>query len=200
MSVQVSIQPNQSEFANLIRTMKVEFPAETQRALALANVSIKNETVTLAKLLTPISPTKAQYIASLKGRVVVTSKMQSVKVRNPSKNSYPYRQQLVKTRQRVKKTNRTDFHPGQLTSSITGESSTHFARIFVPANSRAGKYAGFIHFGTYNRGPGTIAKGPQADRLYIQRAIQILQASGRYLQLYRQQIELVLFVKKGFSV
>ena len=49
------------------------------------------------------------------------------------------------------------------------------AEVFVPSNSEAGKYARRIHdekgISWWHRGPGTQAKGAQADALFIERAI-----------------------------
>lgn len=49
-------------------------------------------------------------------------------------------------------------------------------RVFVAANSEAGKYAGMIHDekgeSWHNRGYGTIAKGPRADEKFIERALK----------------------------
>lgn len=112
-------------------------PEAVRRAGTRGFRRIKNIAVREAKNNAPISPTKAQYTASLKGG----------------------------------KSERSDFHPGGLTRSITGTSGPDFAEIFVPSNSVAGAYARFIHNGEYDRGPGTRAKGAQADRLYIERAI-----------------------------
>lgn len=175
MSVICSIEFNGGELDKLLQRMTTELPAETQIATTRANIRIKESVVTLAKSFAPISPTKAQYVASLKGRVV------AVKGRDG----------LV-SRKKVKFTTRTDFHPGQLTNSITGESTTNLVRVFVPANSRAGKYSRFIHFGKFNRGVGTIAKGPQADRMFIYRAIDFLRKTGQLLRIYRDELETAL--------
>ena len=67
--------------------------------------------------------------------------------------------------------------PGGLQNSITMRNTPEQAEIFVPENSPAGKYAVRIHDmknqpgGWHNRGPGTIAKGAQADEKFIERAI-----------------------------
>jgi hypothetical protein len=42
----------------------------------------------------------------------------------------------------------------------------------VPSNAEAASYAYPMHYGHYNPGPGTRAKGAQAGRLYLTRAIQ----------------------------
>lgn len=48
--------------------------------------------------------------------------------------------------------------------------------VFVARNAEAGKYAKRIHdekgASWQNRGPGTIAKGPRADELFISRALE----------------------------
>lgn len=76
-----------------------------------------------------------------------------------------------------KPTATTRAKPGGLERSIS--MATDKARIegsvFVAANSEAGKYAGRLHdekgSGWSKRGPGTIAKGPQADEKFISRAV-----------------------------
>lgn len=66
--------------------------------------------------------------------------------------------------------------PGGLMRSITFRSDDRMAEIFVPANSPAGTYAFKIHeekgSAWKERGPGTQAKGPQADDKFIIRAIR----------------------------
>lgn len=57
--------------------------------------------------------------------------------------------------------------------------------IFVAANSEAGKYAARIHdkkgIDWENRGIGTIAKGPQADDKFIERALEVNEDAIRML-------------------
>jgi len=64
------------------------------------------------------------------------------------------------------------FREGNLERSIEFQAADDSVRIFVPINSPAGRYAAIKHDGYYNRGAGTRAKGPQAGRKYIVRAIQ----------------------------
>jgi hypothetical protein len=70
----------------------------------------------------------------------------------------------------------TRQHPGGLMRSIQFRATPQLAEIFVPANSEAGKYAKKIHdekgITWRDRGPGTQAKGAQADDQYIVRAIR----------------------------
>lgn len=65
--------------------------------------------------------------------------------------------------------------PGMLQASINFTSGGDYAEVFVPSNSPAGSYAKKIHdekgFSWFERGPGTQAKGPQADAKFIERAI-----------------------------
>jgi hypothetical protein len=65
--------------------------------------------------------------------------------------------------------------PGGLERSISLEVTPTFAAVFVAANSEAGDYAAIIHDAKgeawQDRGPGTIAKGTQADEKFIERAI-----------------------------
>ncbi len=64
--------------------------------------------------------------------------------------------------------------PGGLMRSITMRSTDSLVEVFVPANSPAGQYAFKIHeekgIRWKERGPGTQAKGPQADDKFITRA------------------------------
>lgn len=64
--------------------------------------------------------------------------------------------------------------PGGLMRSITVRNDDTRVECFVPANSPAGKYAFKIHeekgSAWSERGPGTQAKGPQADHKFITRA------------------------------
>jgi hypothetical protein len=64
------------------------------------------------------------------------------------------------------------YREGNLERSIDFQAADDSVRIFVPVNSPAGKYAALKHDGFYDRGTGTRAKGPQAGRKYIVRAIQ----------------------------
>jgi len=64
--------------------------------------------------------------------------------------------------------------PGGLMRSIDWVSNEHSVSVFVGQNSEASKYAKRIHdekgLTWWNRGPGTVAKGPQADEKFIDRA------------------------------
>ena len=66
--------------------------------------------------------------------------------------------------------------PGGLEDSIEFEMTREGGVIFVAANSDAGQYAYRIHNEKgktwWNRGPGTRAKGPQADDKFIDRAVE----------------------------
>lgn len=66
--------------------------------------------------------------------------------------------------------------PGALQSSIKAYADEHLAEIFVPLNSPAGSYAWKMHEEKgrtwKERGPGTVAKGAQADDKFIERAIK----------------------------
>ena len=71
------------------------------------------------------------------------------------------------------------FHgqPGGLERSIEYRvHGSEWVDILVPINSRAGKYASIIHDEKGSvweiRGDGTVAKGGQADDLFIERAIE----------------------------
>jgi hypothetical protein len=82
-----------------------------------------------------------------------------------------------KRRPGARKANATSRpNPGGLTRSIDYRVTEDDAEVFVSANSEAAKYAKKIHDEKgatwFNRGPGTVAKGPQADELFILRAVQ----------------------------
>ena len=91
-------------------------------------------------------------------------------------------------------TTRDDFNPGGLERAIQSESDHNSASVFIAANAEAGTYAQKIHDGKGKtwlwRGPGTRAKGNQADHKFILRAIKknakpiedfIVQAVDRFL-------------------
>lgn len=70
----------------------------------------------------------------------------------------------------------TRAQPGALRASLTFGADADGAKIYVPVNSPAGKYAYRIHWekfiNWFHRGPGTQASGAQADHLFITRAIK----------------------------
>jgi hypothetical protein len=153
------------------RKFEGQNPEFLRSALSRAMVRIKEVVVAAAKDNAPISPTKEQYETTLKrktGEQVMLQVDPSVYIGG--------RPGMVRKIVKVGGTKRTDFTPGQLTASITGESNDTSARIFVPANSTAGKYANYIHNRKgedwFNRGVGTEAKGDQADEKFILRAIE----------------------------
>lgn len=64
--------------------------------------------------------------------------------------------------------------PGRLMQSIVSKSDTKTASVFIAEDAPAIKYAAKIHdergISWWNRGPGTVAKGPQAREKFIDRA------------------------------
>jgi len=70
-------------------------------------------------------------------------------------------------------------NPGGLGRSIQLETGDDYAEVFVPVNSEAADYAVKMHdekgVTWKNRGPGTQAKGPQADDKFIERARDVWQ-------------------------
>jgi len=94
----------------------------------------------------------------------------------------PQRSQLNRARKTKRKVTRnaratSRQAPGALANSIAREANSDYARVFVPSNSAAGKYAHKIHDeknqpgGWRYRGIGTRAKGARADEKFILRAI-----------------------------
>lgn len=67
MVASVYIESDQSELADLIRLMEQEFPQDLKTELAEAHSRIEKEVVVMSKEMSPISPTKAQYEATLVG-------------------------------------------------------------------------------------------------------------------------------------
>lgn len=65
--------------------------------------------------------------------------------------------------------------PGGLQNSIRHKATPAYVDIHVPINSQAGTYAVKMHDKKrkewFRRGRGTVAKGPQADDKFIERAI-----------------------------
>ena len=110
-------------------------------------------------------------------------------VRNAPRS--PTMAQISATLKRKRRTARRT-HPGGLEKSIMLETTATEARVFVPVNSYAGKYAKRIHdekgVTWRNRGPGTIAKGPQADEKFIERAIRAHEESGNFNGIFEDEI------------
>jgi hypothetical protein len=81
--------------------------------------------------------------------------------------------------------------PGGLQSSIKVITDENHAEIFVPSNSPAGSYAFKMHDEKGSkwkeRGPGTQAKGPQADDKFIFRAIT--DNEGNIIAIMKDQID-----------
>lgn len=81
------------------------------------------------------------------------------------------------TRKQRKATAFTRAKPGGLERSIEGsvDADGLTGRVYVAANSEAGKYAVRIHDEKgrtwHRRGPGTVAKGRAADAKFIERAL-----------------------------
>lgn len=156
------------------------------RAARRAFLRIKNVAVVRSRENCPISPTKAQYEATMKkgwqtrrGKLGQTSV--SVTKMMGAKSAGAFTRIRYDKNGRVligssKLRSKRVFNPGTLTYSIEGESGDFYAKIFTNQDSAA--YADFIHEGTYNRGVGTVAKGPQADRKFIERAVVGLKDEG----------------------
>jgi hypothetical protein len=75
------------------------------------------------------------------------------------------------------KRRRSSITTGSLRDSITTKSDKVTTSIFVPRNSRGGKYAERIHDGKgtswRKRGPRTVQKGADADDKFIYRAYEV---------------------------
>ena len=104
--------------------------------------------------------------------------------------------QLSATLKRKKRTTRRT-HPGGLEKSIMTEATATEARVFVPSNSLAGRYARRIHdekgVTWHNRGPGTIAKGPLADEKFIERAITMHDEAGNFKEIFEDEVGKAVF-------
>jgi len=91
------------------------------------------------------------------------------------------------------KSEQSTFNHGNLTRSITSKSDKDKAVIFVPENSRAGRYAKIIHDGKgktwKKRGVGTIAKGKQADAKYLDRAAENHEKRGDFGKIIDGEIK-----------
>lgn len=89
-------------------------------------------------------------------------------------------QTILSATLKLKKRTASKRTPGGLERSIRGEVEVGpdgaVAKIFIAANAPAGAYAKRIHDEKgktwWKRGPGTVAKGPQADEKFIERAIE----------------------------
>ncbi len=177
-------------------------PSAVDGALAKAGARIRMLVISRARLYCPISPTKAQYEATLKGRKKVHhfGEKSGVPIFFDPKTG---RVRLGAQGRAGIKSTRHDFNPGGLMLSITGESGSWGASIFVPLNSAGGVYANYIHNmknkegGWRKRGIGTIMKGPQADERFIERAVSDTQEAQRVILLDEGRSALMT---RGFSV
>lgn len=110
-------------------------------------------------------------------RRIVMLAQRDAKRNAPISPTRAQRNALRTTRRRVTRKARATHRPspGGLVRSIEATSDATAGVVFVPANAEAGKYARRIHdekgISWQNRGPGTIAKGPQADAKFIERAV-----------------------------
>ena len=150
------------------RRILSKFPGEQAKIMArIANIT-RAESVSNA----PISPTKGQYEGE-------------VSARHAQKKANSTGQQA-----RVRFKSRQDsFNPGGLQRSIKTSHSAQKAVIFVPSNSEAGKYADYIHNGTYKLGIGSRAKaaaGHDVGPKFIERAIDKLRP--KYLMIISDTI------------
>lgn len=79
-------------------------------------------------------------------------------------------------------------NPGGLYRSITCEATDDYVDVFVPLDSEAGAYAYRIEMEKgltwQKRGPGTVAKGAQADAKFIERAIDDLKNEGVFEKIW----------------
>ena len=95
----------------------------------------------------------------------------------PKSPTAQVKNRIRKTRRKTRKkaTATSGRTPGGLERSVTFDAQGNHVDIFVPSNSEAGQYAAIIHDGKgtawRRRGPGTVAKGAQADAKFIARAI-----------------------------
>lgn len=102
---------------------------------------------------------------------------------------------LRKTKRKVKRNDRATSRPspGGLRRSISriieADVDGVSVRLFVAANSEAGRYAARIHDEKgrtwHRRGPGTVAKGPQADDRFIARAVD---HEGEFIQIVQDEL------------
>lgn len=99
--------------------------------------------------------------------------------------------QLSKTLKRKRRTS-SRRKPGNLEKSIAYEVLPGNAgcSVFVASNSLAGEYARRIHDEKgktwWKRGPGTVAKGPQADEKFVERAIR--DREPKFLTIIKSEI------------
>ena len=137
--------------------------------------------------LSRLNPRIQEAVQRALVRCGMVARMESV--RNAPRS--PTMAQISATLKRKRRTARRT-HPGGLEKSIMLETTPTTARVFVPSNSLAGKYARRIHdekgVTWQNRGPGTIAKGPQADEKFIERAIRTHEESGNFQGIFDDEI------------
>jgi hypothetical protein len=111
-------------------------------------------------------------------KVLATARLYSPKsptLQERKKSSKATKAQWAAAAKRKSATATSRAMPGTLQNSIMLLATAKIAEVFVPINSPAGAYAWKIHeeWGKtwFYRGVGTIAKGPQADHKFIERAI-----------------------------
>jgi hypothetical protein len=168
--ISVSVNVDSSAIGALAGRLRGAYPALFIAADRRALSRIKNLLVAEAKRNCPISPTKAQYEAALKGRG-------GTAVRRNAKVNVRYgKDGRVIIGASTLRSARNDFNPGVLMRSIEGESDASMAHVFT--NQSSIEYADYIEDGGphgdqnwHRRGPGTVAKGPRASDKFMRRAV-----------------------------
>jgi hypothetical protein len=103
---------------------------------------------------------------------------------------------LKKTKRKGKKKKKdatSRAKPTGLTNSIEFAHNAKQAEIFLPSNAPAGKGYGYIIHEEkgktwHKRGPGTVAKGPQADDKFIERAVMKADKEGSIRRIYASEV------------
>jgi hypothetical protein len=150
-------------------------------AIGMADVTIKD----LSRLMASFTGFPAQVRdAANRGIARATARVWADAVRNAprsptmAQDARATRKTRKDTSNRRKPTATTRAKPGGLERSVamSTDKDRMEGHVFVAANSEARKYAGIIHdekgVTWRNRGPGTIAKGRQADAKYVERAVE----------------------------
>jgi hypothetical protein len=139
-------------------------PAQIAQVLERTTYRIGALVKDAAKQYAPISPNQSM-LNQMRQIRLVNAGYSNKKIRRFKKFGKARRKQSASSRPM----------PGALQNSITMRNTPDYAEVFVPENSPAGKYAVKIHDEKgqtwRNRGPGTVAKGAQADDKFIERAI-----------------------------
>lgn len=197
----MSIELSENGTDAIIRELEKLASAIKNPARALKHIGFKVQS--RARLYAPIGPTDTTLRGMSKAAFTIKLGQVRAQMRADGASASAIKKKLAgmkrsrrrmlaaaKARRKPGSTSRPK--PGSLQNSISIRAATAEVAILVPSNSPAGKYAWKIHNEKgqtwRNRGPGTVAKGVQADTKFIERAISDLQRDGTVETILRDEI------------